>query len=73
MDQYQPKPKKPYTGPPRPNLMKHEGDLKKINQQVDTIYNELAQTRQENRVLRSKINQLEFEIRSLQFGNRRFR
>lgn len=73
MDQYQPKPKRPYTGPPRPNLMKHEGDLKKINQQVDTIYNELAQTRQENRVLRSKINQLEFEIKSLQFGNRRFR
>lgn len=73
MDQYQSKPKRPYTGPPRPNLMKHEGDLKKINQQVDTIYNELAQTRQENRVLRSKINQLEFEIKSLQFGNRRFR
>jgi len=73
MDQYQPKPKRAYNGPPRPNLMKHEGALKKINQQVDNIYSELVQTKKENQYLKNKINQLEYELKNLQFSSRRFR
>ena len=73
VDQYQPKPKRPYTGPPRPNLMKHDVDIKRIAQQVSDLSHSLEITQAENRRLRSKINQLEFELKNLSPVRSRFR
>ena len=70
MDQYRPKPKRPYTGPPRPNLMKHDSDIKKIHQQLDYLTQSLESAQEENRRLRSKINRMEFELIKLSSKNR---
>jgi chromosome segregation ATPase len=67
MDQYRVKPKRPYTGPPRPNLMKHDGQIKDINQQVQMLQQTLAQTQEENRRLHRRLNELEYQIQSLKF------
>lgn len=72
MDQYRVKPKRPYTGPPRPNLMKHEGQIKDIHQQVQYLQQNLAQTQEENRRLKSRLNELEYQIQALKYAKPRF-
>lgn len=72
MDQYRVKPKRPYTGPPRPNLMKHEGQIKDINQQVQYLQQNLAQTQEENRRLKTRLNELEYQIQALKYSKPRF-
>lgn len=73
MDQYRVKPKRPYTGPPRPNLMKHEGDIKRISQQISDLAQSLESAQAENRRLRARVNQLEFELRAAANPRSRFR
>jgi uncharacterized membrane protein len=72
MDQYKPKPRRPYTGPPRPNLMKHETDIKKIHQHLDYLSQNLDSARDENRRLRSRLMQMEFELKKISNPKNKF-
>lgn len=72
MEQYQQKPKRPYTGPPRPNLMVHDKDIRGMKQRMDALAQDLHQTQEENRQLRSRIDFLEHSINRLMNNQRRF-
>jgi len=67
MDQYQTKPKRPYTGPPRPTLMGHDKVLKKMQEQIDSLMHNLDVAQDENRQMKNRINFLESQINKLLF------
>lgn len=67
MDQYQSKPKKPYTGPPRPTLLGHDKVLKQVQDQVAALTRDLVSAQDENRQMKNRINFLETQINRLLF------
>lgn len=67
MDQYQSKPKKPYTGPPRPTLLGHDKVLKQVQDQVAVLTRNLEIAQDENRQMKNRINFLETQINRLLF------
>ena len=46
-NQYKTKPKKPYTGPPRPNLMSHDKTIRGMNDTVAVMQSKIAHQQQE--------------------------
>lgn len=71
MDQYRQKPKRPYNGPPRPNLMTHDKDLRGLKERFNTISQELIAMQEENRQLRNRLDFLEYQLNRIS-NNRRF-
>jgi hypothetical protein len=62
MDQYRQKPKKPYNGPPRPNLMSQDKELRGLKDRFNLLVQEVAHVQDENRQLKNRIDFLEHRI-----------
>lgn len=56
------KPKKPYTGPPRPNLMSHDKTIREITGVASQHQNHLQQQQNEIDSLKRKLNQALYRI-----------
>jgi len=65
MDQYQTKPKKPYTGPPRPTLLGHDKELRNLQTHIDVLNHNISVALDENRQLKNRIDFLETQINRL--------
>ena len=72
MDQYRQKPKRPYNGPPRPNLMTHDKDLRGLKDRFNSMAQELSSVQEENRQLRNRIDFLEHQINRISNNLRRY-
>lgn len=70
MDQYQTKPKRPYTGPPRPTLMGHDKVIRQLQDQINVLTHNLDLALDENRQIKNRINFLETQINRITY--RRF-
>ncbi len=64
--QFAAKKKRPYTGPPRPNLMTHEKKIKEAATEVDMLRQLVFSQKEEIARLKNKINGMEYTISLIQ-------
>lgn len=60
--QYRQKPKKPYTGPPRPNLMSQAKELRLTKEDLGSMRQIINQQAAEIEKLQSKIRRMDSEL-----------
>lgn len=65
INQYQPKPKRPYAGPPRPTLLGHDKVIRQLQDQINVLAHNLEISQDENRQMKNRINFLETRINQL--------
>lgn len=60
--QYTTKPKKPYTGPPRPNLLSHDKTIRGMTATAEQMQAVIVQQQEELRLLKSRLTQTTYRL-----------